>query len=226
MRQAVRVRGLFEEAGEVVPNVLARMFGENIGSRGDADKRIKYPTIEGPPRPDDVPVDWVWVPLAETLPTTLVMGLLRQAGRPLATKEIIDRVERLRPAGDVNPGSILNIGPRLEGQGIIVRGEGWDLVDKKNAPVIGQDAVWWAVDRWGKPEMAAHRRIVIRHVLNVAGGLQIVQLVNQLQLSGLCKAPVTKDLLKMDMSSMQKAGVVRRNTSRKWVVVEEGGKKQ
>ena len=82
-----------------------------------------------------------------------------------------------------------------------------------------------AWDTAGRSYAKAHRRIVIRHLLKASGGLQIVQLVKQLRESGLCHAPMTKDLLKMDFSVMQKAGTVRRvGNSKKWELVEESAR--
>jgi hypothetical protein len=122
----------------------------------------------------------------------------------------------------VNPGSIFNIITRLAGTGVVEKtDQGVKFVNQPPAPVIFQDFAWGPPQVFQKYDLAEHRRMVILHLLR-ASSLQVVQITEYLQDSSICKAPATKDLIKVDLDVLQKAGIVRRvGNSKKWELVKE-----
>jgi hypothetical protein len=126
---------------------------------------------------------------------------------------------------NVNQGSIYNIGPRLESQGLIERAAaGWRLLDISRAPIL-TDTVAWGPHQgiFNKHEVAAHRRIAIMHLLESSSdGLQTMQITRHLKTWDFCKAPVDKDLVKWDITCLRKGKLVRQiGNTRKWTLIKE-----
>ena len=228
MDEAQKVRNQFESAGLSLPEPLARLFGES-GDRVNG-RNSSLPALSVTiPRPESVPPeareDWIWVALKDASPTVLLLAVLRGHADAISSKTAIEELSTLRKG--LNPGSIFNIVARLPG--LIARSDaGWKIKDPSLAPLIHGDYVWGPASVFGKYELAAHRRLLIRHILEAnKSGLQIMQIVSQLAQSGQCRAPATKDLVKVDMDSMQRDGKVRhRGNSKKWELIEQSETEQ
>jgi hypothetical protein len=92
------------------------------------------------------------------------------------------------------------------------------LLKVEKAGLVRDGRLWAPPGVFAKPEMAAHRREAILHVLkHFPTGLQTVQIVEQLRNCSWLHAPVNKDLLKLDMESLLEAKKVRRRgNTKKW----------
>ena len=86
--------------------------------------------------------------------------------------------------------------------------------------MIDGEYVWGSPDIFHKQELAAHRRYIIKHILGVVGPLQMMQVVHHLSAYEGCKAPVNKDLVKLDIEALQEAGEIRRTQGRKYALIE------
>jgi len=128
----------------------------------------------------------------------------------------LEAVRKLKP--DVVDGSIYNLLARYRGTFLLQTDDGWKLGDPESAAVIYNGAAWGPPRVFQKYELAAHRREIILHLLKLhPGGLMTMQIVNLLEGSNHCKAPINKYLLKADMEILQKARRVKRiSNSRKW----------
>jgi len=223
---AEKVRCLFVDAGMSLPEPLARLFG-SASAVNQVAKSPEPTLLVNIPRPEKRPpeskADWIWVPVKDLSTTALLLAVLRSSEVPIPSKEAIDAVSSLK-AG-LNPGSIFNIASRLSGRPIERSGDGWKLRDRDQAPLIYEGYGWGPASVFGKQELAAHRRLLIRNLLSANQyGLQVMQIVSQLEQCGQCRAPVNKDLLKGDMEVMQKEGLVRhRGNSKKWELTEQSG---
>lgn len=220
--EARRVRDLFVRAGMSTPEPLVRLFGE-ASSSGNGKTQptlsLRIPVPEK--RPPDAQTDWIWVPVKDISPTTLLLGVLRDQAGFVSSKQAIETMSTYKKG--LNPGSVFNIIARLSGGVIEKSDDGLRIANPSLAPSIYEGYVWGPESVFGKYELAAHRRLLIRHLLEAnQSGLQIMQIVDQLTQSGLCRAPVSKDLVKVDMVAMQKEGTVRhRGNSKKWELTEQ-----
>ena len=134
---------------------------------------------------------------------------------------------RIIPLGiEASLGTVSNAAVRLESHGIVTRGDDqrWKLAKPEMAGVIGEGYVWGAADSFTMQELAAHRRQAILQLLGANhGGLQLVQLTEELRRLGWVRAPINKDLLKGDMDWLLGKHKVRRiGNSRKWGLALEG----
>jgi hypothetical protein len=218
LTQAKAVRWNFEDANVGIPPALSRLLGESAnGHDGESPKIIVSPPKT--PRPPGVATDnWVWFDPRDATLTTLALAILRTSESPMLANDLFHEIRNFHK--DANSGSFANIGARLDGTIIKRSEEGWTLVDPTNAPVLFDGYIWGEPSVFKNTELAGHRRALICHMLQAwPGGLQIVQLVHHLRSSGLCRAPVSKDLVKVDMETLEKEGQARRiGNSRKWVV--------
>jgi hypothetical protein len=219
--QAKKCQALFERAHMALPEPLRRVLGINaIGERSAAPPNIAAP--EKPPMPLDAGPDWVWIKASDASVATVILAILRSAKSALRPKELIERVTAIIPAAP--PGSIYNVGPRLEKAGIISRNEeGWSLIKTETAGLINKGYFWGPPAAFGKPEMAAQRRAALLHVLGFhPTGLQIVQILEQLKRCSWVIAPINKDLVKEDIGVLSQAGTVRRRGNTKnWEIPRE-----
>jgi hypothetical protein len=135
-------------------------------------------------------------------------------------KEVQREVMKLNPS--LNPGSVYNIGPRLDGTSIERKDKTWRLIDESAAPLLYENHAWGPDSLFQKTELAAHRREVILHVLRVApDGMMPMQIVRQLDACGLCKAPISKDLVKADLGQLAAAEKIRRiGRTKKWTTAD------
>jgi hypothetical protein len=219
---AAECKKLHEAAGLSLPGTLLRIFSDQKIASSSRTPVIMIPGIERDQIPKEANDDWISIHVSAATPTTLAMALLRKASHPLRPKELVDLVEKVIPA--VSSGTVYNLGFRLEKEGTLLkRDDGWTLAKPEIAPLLSDDLLWGPKEAFAKPDIAAHRREAIIHILRMdRSGLQIVQLVAKLHDCAWLKAPINKDLVKADMEVMEKEGMVRqRGNSRKWEVVPE-----
>jgi hypothetical protein len=223
MVHAQKVRELFAVAGLSTPEPLLRLLG---GAQADGiNKDRGRPTISfnipvPGERPQEATDEWIWIPLKDLSPTGLLLAVLRSHTGYMPSKAAVEAISAIRKG--LNPGSIFNIAARLSGTLIERSSDGWMLKPGAISPVLCGEYAWGPEGAFGKYELAAHRRLLIRHLLIANdAGLQIVQIMSQLINSGLCHAPVTKELVKADLEAMQKEGRARRRgNSKKWELIE------
>jgi hypothetical protein len=218
--QIKKCQALFERAHMALPEPLRRVLGVNgIGEKAIAPPNISAP--EKPPMPLDAAPDWAWIKAEEASASTVTLAILRAAKGPVRPKDLIERVTTILP---IPAGSIYNIGPRLDNNGVISRGEsGWTLAKPEVAGLVHKGYFWGPPAAFGKPDLAAQRRAALLHVLGFhPTGLQIVQILEQLKRCSWVIAPVNKDLVKEDIGVLSKAGKVRRRgNTRNWEIVRE-----
>lgn len=223
IEDARALKAFVHETGLSMPEALARMFSEVDPGRPAEEPRVTIPAPIKPHAPGGVGDDWIYVPIAEAMPTTLVLAALNGSPDPVPVKRLCELVARMRQ--DVNDGSIANIGTRLDKAGVIDRSDGgWKLRDTRKGPIANSEFVWADVLTFAKEDRAAFRRFAITHVLRTwPDGLQIVQITNALREN--CPwfpkdIPVTKDLVKVDVQLLDQAGQAKLvGHSRKWRAV-------
>jgi hypothetical protein len=218
MDDAKAAKTLFERAGLPIPAPLARMLGDGRSGSG-IHGAITVPPIEEPERPPGVGPDWLWVCVRNAITITLVKSLLGRSDVALRPKDVVDQVIKIRP--DLSTGGIYNSATPLERAGLLTREtDGWLRTTGWVAPVLNGKFVWGSVESLQKQEVAWHRRQLILHMLSVyRTGLQVLQIVENLQKMPQCKSPVSKDLVKADMEVLQEEKKVKRaGASKKWVL--------
>ena len=216
---AKKVKTAFERASLPLPPTLARALGHEDASKRRSPAAIR---VEEPERPVEAKEGWVWLPITEALTISLVKAVLRGEEGPVKPKDVIDRIADLR--NDLASGGVYNSAPRLIRDEIIEKVDGmWRLIAPDRCPVIKDVHLWGNPENLQKQEVAAHRRLLIVHLLEVfPGGLQVLQVVEQLKKMEQCKSPVTKDLVKADMTAMQDDKRVKRaGNSKKWVLTNQ-----
>jgi hypothetical protein len=212
---------LFETAGEPLPEKLKEFFGLHRNGSSVAPLVTVTPLPRNH-RPLEAENDWISVPLDEATATTLVLAVLKRAGKPLPAKEVVEAVGELNP--NITRGSIHNIGTRLDKKLIAREENGWVLIDPRKATIIDDGYLWGPRDVFDKQDLAAHRREAILHILGILpGGLQTVQIVEMLRRTEWVHAPASKDLVKADMEQLEADNKVKRmGNSRKWCSMTEG----
>lgn len=213
---ADRTRQLYQSARLPLPDALRRLLGSNNTQHDGYSATLAQSAV--PPNPPEAEHDWAWVPLSESAPVTLIKALLRR-NDGLRSKELYEQIAALEIEASL--GTVSNAAVRLESHGIIVRdvdSQAWKLVKPEMAGVIGDGYVWGPPDSFTMQELAAHRRQAILQLLGANhGGLQLVQLTEELRKLGWVRAPINKDLLKGDMDWLLGKHKVRRiGNSRKW----------
>jgi hypothetical protein len=224
--QAEKCKELYEKAGMALPEALQRFLGMSESTAKSTSQKnpkvgIQIPSPERRNVPESADRDWISVDLKDASPTSVMLAILRQADVPMRARDVNAGVTEIFP--DVLSGTIANAGTRLQGEGVIERGdEGWRLLRPEIAGVIHEGTLWGPASIFGKHESAAHRRYAIQHVLRqFSAGLQIVQIVEHLGACSWVHAPVNKDLLKADMAALSAEGKVRRRgNSKKWEISE------
>lgn len=219
MQQAAECRSLFEAARLPLPEPLRRMLGDQSPEPSAPVAKMTLLPPEHPPRPAHWESSWIWLAVSSLTATSLVCGLLREAKAPLSPKEILAKCEEM--GIDAVKGSIANIGTRLSAGASpkISRGNGaWALVDPSRAPVLHAGHAWGPPEIFDKQELAAHRRDGVIHLLKASDdGYQIVQITKILRQCDWVHAPVTKDLIKVDLQMLQADGKAKRvGNSGKW----------
>jgi hypothetical protein len=219
--QAKKTRELYERARMPLPPRLKRFLDLDATESQTGKPRQRLGVDIPPPdvsRPTDIPPDWVWVPIENCIPVTLIQAVIRLSGKTMPGRDVIEQIVKLRP--NIPSGSIYNAATRLEKNEILHRESGqWTLV--KDGPLIEGGMVWGEPSMFAKEELAAVRRQAILHVLKYfSGGLEIMQLIEQLRNCGWVKAPVNKDLLKADVKVLESDKKIRRRgNTRKWELI-------
>jgi hypothetical protein len=155
------------------------------------------------------------------------LAVLRGVAGPVRAKEVVGRVKELLP--DVSSGSIANIGTRLDKTNVILRDDrGWELLSPEDAGVIFNSHLWAPASVLSSQELAAYRREAILHLLSLnKTGLQATQVEEQLQHCTWLQAPVSKDLVKVDLEVLASDKKIRRRgNTRKWELVPEDAKEE
>ena len=214
---ARRCRELHEAAQMSLPDALKRFLGMSEDRAKIERRPLGVPRPETPRRPEGAGPSWVVIEVKDALPTSIALALLAEADGLMRSRDIIRAVTEQLP--NVSEGSIANIGTRLSADKIITRREGgWALRDLDYAGIIDDAFLWAPADKLARPELAAHRRRAIVHILgHFTAGLELLQIVNELRKCDWVRAPVSKDLLKADIPALVDAGRIRRRGStRKW----------
>jgi hypothetical protein len=218
IKEVRECRVAFENAGIAVPARVNRFLDDEDRANGSpTPPSVVITPPPSPQRPPQARRDWLWLPVAMATPTTLVRGVLRD-GR-LQSRAIIDRIGELRVDTPVSPGVIANIGTRLDEKGEITRDEdGWALTDPERAPIILEGHLWGPKSAFEQYDLAEHRRNCVVHVIRAHPvGLQIVQILKMLEACGWVQAPLSKDLIKTDLHTLDGEGRAKRiGNSGKW----------
>jgi hypothetical protein len=218
---ARKCRELHERAGLPLPPRIQRLLDPapptaSVHSDGSHSARIPAPEHASVPR--EATADWISVPIEEGTATTVALAVLRGAnGDPVRARDVSDRVIELLP--QTTPGTIANSGTRLSNDGTIARtDEGWMLLKMEKAPILHDGMLWGPDSVFAREELAAYRRMAILHILkHYPKGLQVVQIVEQLNACEWVRATANKDMLKLDMQALMDAKKVRRvGNTRKW----------
>jgi hypothetical protein len=222
-KEARKVRSAFESAGLVLPDRLRRfLHDEQPAAAAPAQPRLVIPPLPAPPRPAEAGENWIWVPAADMTIVGLVRCVLRASAGPVARDALLESLRKHRI--NVNPGSVANIGTQLDKAGEITRTDtGWTLVDSSMAPVINGSNAWGATQSvFESYELAARRRSCIVHVLRLQpDGLQPMQLLKQLEQCDWLHTPLSKDLIKADLQTLDDQGRAKRiGNSGKWRATE------
>lgn len=214
--QARKCQQLFEQAHIALPEVLKRVLGMSGTAHKATVSHVSAP--ERPPMPPEAEQHWISIRDKEAMPTSVVLAILRKAKAPMRPRDLNERVMEVLP--NILRGSISNIGTRLKDKAIRMTGQGWELIAPENAGVLYKGHFWGPPAIFAKQELASHRRDAILHILeHFSGGLQIVQIVDELGKCDWVRAPKNKDLVKDDMGILAELGKVRRGSSKKWALV-------
>jgi hypothetical protein len=226
--QAESCRQLYERAGMTLPEPLRRILGMGDATATPqpgrpAPGRMTIPPPDGPPRPVDAPADWIWIRAKDSSPTSAVLAVLRASEGAIRARDVVTGVQMIQP--DISSGTVANLGSRLEGRKLIERDgrDGWTLKNREQSPIAADGYIWGPASIFSKQEMASHRREAITYLLRRSpGGLQAVQIVEQLRMCPWLRAPANKDLIKGDLDWLEgEKRVRRRGNSRKWELVGE-----
>jgi hypothetical protein len=216
LQQAKTCQMLYQRAHMSLPEPLKRVLGMNGSAVAAVTGELTIPALEAPPMPAGAKSDWMWIRQEDATPTSIALATLRAARKPVRARDVIAFVTEVLP--NVPRGSINNIGSRLDGKLISRSGGSWSLIHPEKAGVFSEGYLWGPKESFQKNELAAHRRMAILHILRFfEGGLQTTQIVEQLRRCAWVHAPVNKDLLKADLSILDKQEKVRRRgNSGKW----------
>jgi hypothetical protein len=220
--EAENVRVLYDAAGMAMPPAVAAFLDIPADNgRSGRQPRISLPPPDPPPRPAEARSEWIWIPVKDVNAVRIVLGILRDSSTPLSLSAIADIVSKHQP--DINPRSVLNIGPREDGKLLTRTDAGkWAIRERDKAPVLWEGFAWGPPEIFDKYELAAHRRIMILHLLQaMPSGLQTVQIMEHLRQLPYCRAPVSKEHVQVDMEVLHQQAKVRRiGNTKKWTIVE------
>ena len=213
---AKRVAEVFDQEGVQVPDTLKHVLTDAKKGTRPRPSRLRPP--EQPPRPPQAEEDWIWIDAREAMVRTVVLAILGE-GKTIPIKELIHRVKEVLPK--VNTGSIYNIGTNLGGNLIEKVEQGWKLKSDVKAPVIYKGNIWAPTELLQKQDLAAFRRMAIRHLLALSSdGLQVMQVFRQLESADWLHTSLSKDLVKADLFVMQSEHRVKRfGSQKKWTLI-------
>jgi hypothetical protein len=144
---------------------------------------------------------------------------LREQNKPTKAKDVANLVNEILP--NAVGGSIYNLLNRLEQEGYVDKDEdGWWLLPKGKTVILSGGFIWSLPEHLSKQDLAAHRREAIMFILRNERYLQLTEIVEQLHGWHWVKAPVNKDLLKLDLQVLETEGLIRRiGNTRNWEAV-------
>jgi len=219
---------LHERAGLPLPQRIRWLLGVSPpNGTGIVEPRTTahIPAPDRLNRPENAAADWISIQVSDAIVTTVVLAILRAAnGEPVRSRDVTDRVMALLP--NSTSGSVANAGTRLTAEETIMRSEdGWKLAKPERAAIMQDGVLWGPVGIFAQQDVAAYRRDAVLHVLkHFPKGLQIVQLVEQLNNCAWLHTSANKDILKLDMQVLATDGKVRRiGNSKKWGLPTEKG---
>lgn len=223
---AVRTaRSAYEAAGMTVPDRVLAFLGEAPAPAAISEAKLVIPAPQPPPRPPEAGPRWLWVRASEMTVVGLVKAVLRASGQAMPRESVLAEVQRIR--AETNSGSVANVGTRLAEDGVIQRGSGgWSLRDPSTAPVLYEGYGWGELGMLESYEVAAYRRACLLHVLRLQqDGLQPAQLLKQMEQCSWLLTQVSKDLVKMDLETLDGLGKAKRvgGGSGKWKAVAING---
>ena len=224
--QARKCADLYSRAELDLPERVQRLLGMIEGGARKMTSQKAGAHIQPPERinpPKEAPLDWISIDAKKGTVSTVMLAILRAAnGVPVRSKEVVEGVCAVLTGAD--PGSVANAGTRLFGEVIERTDDGWRLLKPERATILHGGRLWGLPSSFASPEIAAHRRDGILHILKAfPTGLQTVQIVEQLKNCSWVKAPVSKDLLKADMHILRADGKVRQvSHTKKWQISEKG----
>jgi hypothetical protein len=218
LEEGKKVWVTFEHAGVPVPATLKRALTD--ATQNSTSNKVRRTPARQPDRPEMPPQahdDWLWVDVKDASLRTIVLAILNE-GKLLSIKDVINRVKQIDP--QANEGSIYNLGSQEEK--IQRTDEGWKLKEGEDAPILYKNYIWAPMDTFQKQDIAAFRRMAVRHLLAISpDGLQIMQVYRQLQDADWLKTPKSKDLIKTDLLIMKADKKVRTmGNSKKWTLNE------
>ena len=222
LEQARICQQLHERAGLALPDRIQRLLGTSTNGTGKGHEVQRSTTIIpalNHPKPKEATGDWISIEAKDAQATTVALAALRGEAMPVRAKDVTAKVAAFLP--NVTGGTLANAGTRLVEEGIIERTEdGWKLLKPTSAGLIHEGRLWGTPSIFPKQEIASHRREAILHILkHFPGGLQIVQIVEQLNTCSWVHAPVNKDLLKADVQILFDGKKIRRvGNTRKWTL--------
>ena len=216
--QGKLVLRLFDQYGiDVPPTLRAVTEGWNGNQSGPRPITLRAP--DKPEVPPKAKADWIWIDAREAMVRSVFLAVLNE-GVPLPIKAIVERVHRILPKA--NRGSIYNNVAHLRDRVIHKVGKNWSLMPNVPAPVLHKRHIWAPKEVLHEQEQAAFRRMAVRHALTVnPDGLQLMQIVRQLERVDWLHVPLSKDLIKADLVALEKDRKVRMGSSKKWALVKE-----
>lgn len=215
--RADRCRQLYERANMAIPEPLRRF----LGMSEEATKVTKImPSVPGPERPvpPTAQPGWISIDVRDASPANVALAVLREHGAAMRAKDVAARVVSIQPT--TSPGSVANIGSKLDGDSIQRSEDGWLLTNPAKAPVMFEGRLWGPPALFGKYELAAHRRDAVLHLLRAfPSGLQTSQIIETLSACPWVHAPINKELVQGDIEILGPAGekkIRRRGPTKKW----------
>ncbi|MDO8527162.1 MAG: hypothetical protein Q7T03_05680 [Deltaproteobacteria bacterium] len=219
LEEAKKVWILFEQEGVQVPESLRRVM-DNNNSDGGQTRPMALRPPEHPSMPSEAKSDWYWIKANEAVLMTVVLAIIKQE-KIISTKDLITKVKKILPSQ--NEGSIYNVGANREGKDISRAEDGWSLKEGIDAPILYEGYIWAPKRLLQKQDLAAFRRMAVRHLLaSSSDGLQIMQVYRQLDSVNWLKTPLSKDLIKADLFAMKEdKRVKQQGNSKKWILIGE-----
>jgi hypothetical protein len=182
---AKRCHMLYEKAHMPPPERLKRFLGITeereelkVVSPHVAFRPLTHiPPPDRPEAPREATDEWIWIRLSDAVVSSVILAALRSSTEPMRARDVKEFVLNALP--NAASGSIPNAGTRLQEDGVIERiDDGWKLLRPESAGIIHGGFLWANPSVLMKPEIAAHRRDAILHILrHFPTGLQVVQIV-------------------------------------------------
>lgn len=196
-------------------------------TEAESDATLSVPMMKSPcAEPPGLGEHAMWVPVSsKSLQVgTLVLAVLAEGQREMSPAEIL---AKLAPHRDISPGTLANTGTTLAANKLIDRsgrGGGWTIRGGVEAAKLADGYVWGTPDQFGPQDIAWFRREAIKHLLRTFGGLQQMQIAQQLKKLDWVHGRKEKDTIKADLEALRSENAIHRvSHSRKWVLNEQEG---